>query len=211
MIARLAARRTPFAETNWPRPLVWLARSFTAAVLTLGVTVGGYAIYCGIIIDAGNFRAVDPGVLYRSAQLSDQDLQAYARQYGIKSVLNLRGPHPGEGWYDGEMDAVHRLALIHYDYPISAKRFVTQREIADLLAIVRTAPKPLLIHCRSGADRSGLLAALYRYAVDGASADQADAQLSLLYGHFPYLTSRTGAMDDSFWAYVHDREHDPSR
>jgi hypothetical protein len=34
------------------------------------------------------------------------------------------------------------------------------------------------------------------------SADQADRELSLVYGHFPYLTSRSKAMDDSFWAFV---------
>ena len=36
----------------------------------------------------------------------------------------------------------------------------------------------------------------------GASADQADRELSLVYGHFPYLASRSKAMDDSFWAFV---------
>ena len=210
MGARLAAW-TGFADATWPRPLVWLVRSLLAAALAAGTAVGGYAIYCGVIIEAGNFHAVDAGVLYRSAQLSDSDLQAYARQYGIKSVLNLRGAHPGEGWYDGEIDAVHQLSIAHYDYPLSAKRFVAAREVGELLDIIRQAPKPLLIHCRSGADRSGLLAALYRYAVDGASAQEADGQLSLLYGHFPYLTSRSGAMDDSFWAYVHDREHTRGR
>jgi protein tyrosine phosphatase (PTP) superfamily phosphohydrolase (DUF442 family) len=211
MIGRLPLQGMPLPSAARPRALVWLVRSFLAALAALGVVSGGYALYCGIIIETGNFRAVDPGVLYRSAQLGDQDLQAYARRYGIKSVLNLRGSHPGEAWYDGEMDAVHQLALVHYDYPLSAKRFVTPRQIADLLDIVRRAPKPLLIHCRSGADRSGLVAALYRYAVDGADADNADAQLSLLYGHFPYLTSRSGAMDASFWAYVSDREHTPVR
>ena len=210
MTAPIAAGRTLLLKSAWPRPLVWLVRSFSAVLLALGVVTGGYAIYCAVIIETGNFHAVDPGVLYRSAQLGDQDLQAYARRYGIKSVLNLRGAHPGEAWYDGEMDAVHQLALVHYDYPLSAKRFVTSGEIAELLDIVRRAPKPLLVHCRSGADRSGLLAALYRYAVDGDSAAQADAQLSLVFGHFPYLTSRSGAMDDSFWAYVGNREHSPA-
>jgi protein tyrosine/serine phosphatase len=80
---------------------------------------------------------------------------------------------------------------------------VTAPQIARILDIVRRAPKPLLIHCMSGADRAGLVAALYDYAIAGESADKADGQLSLAYGHFPYLTSRTGAMDASFWAFVH--------
>ena len=74
----------------------------------------------------------------------------------------------------------------------------------QILAIVHDAPKPLLIHCKSGADRAGLVSALYQYALAGAPAAEADRQLSLAYGHFPYLTSRSGAMDDSFWAFVYE-------
>jgi protein tyrosine/serine phosphatase len=74
--------------------------------------------------------------------------------------------------------------------------------VADLLAIMRRAPKPLLVHCKSGADRTGLVSALYRFAIEGKGADEADRQLTVLYGHFPYLASRTRAMDDSFWAFV---------
>ncbi|HTT80850.1 MAG TPA: tyrosine-protein phosphatase, partial [Stellaceae bacterium] len=150
----------------------------------------------------GNFHAVQPGVLYRSAQLSRGELETLARRYGIKSVLNLRGANPGRAWYEGEMAAVRDLGIAHYDDALSAKRLVPRQRIAEILAIVRRAPKPLLIHCESGADRSGLVAALFDYAIRGESAAEADRQLSLAYGHFPYLTSRTGAMDRSFWAFV---------
>jgi protein tyrosine/serine phosphatase len=180
-----------------------LLRASIGIVLAVVLGAGSYAAYCGILIREGNFHAVQPGVLYRSAQLSPAELGLLVRQYGIKSVLNLRGAHAGAPWYDGEIAAVHTLGAVHYDYPISAKRLVTSRQIAELLDIVRRAPKPLLIHCKSGADRSGLVAALYEYAVDGESAADADRQLSLVYAHFPYLTSRSGAMDDSFWAFVH--------
>jgi protein tyrosine phosphatase (PTP) superfamily phosphohydrolase (DUF442 family) len=184
------------------RPVVWLLRTTAAAAVSLGLVAAAVAIYCGAIIYDGNFRAVQEHVLYRSAQLGEGDFKVFARQYGLKSVLNLRGAHPGTHWYDEEMAAAHDLGISHYDYPLSAKRFVTGREVDEILAIIREAPKPLLIHCQSGADRSGLVAALYRFALTSASAAAADEQLSLVYGHFPYLTSRSGAMDKSFWAYV---------
>jgi protein tyrosine phosphatase (PTP) superfamily phosphohydrolase (DUF442 family) len=193
------------------RPVRWLAGAVATVSIALFLGAAGLALYCGAIIYDGNFQAVQEHVLYRSAQLRRGELELFARQYGLKSVLNLRGAHPGTYWYDQEMAATHDLGLSHYDYPLSAKRFVTGREIADILAIVRHAPKPLLIHCQSGADRSGLVAALFRYAVAGASAAEADRQLSLLYGHFPYLTSRSGAMDDSFWAYVAARRDSAAR
>ena len=184
------------------KPIAWLARSLKIAAVAVGLSAASLGAYCGVVVYDGNFHAVQQGVLYRSAQPGKADLEAAARQHGIKSVLNLRGAHIGEPWYDEEMAAARGLGLSHYDYPISAKRFVTSRQIGEILDIVRQAPKPLLIHCKSGADRAGLVAALYRYVETGASAEQADGELSLVYGHFPYLTSRSGAMDDSFWAFV---------
>jgi protein tyrosine phosphatase (PTP) superfamily phosphohydrolase (DUF442 family) len=184
------------------RPVRWLVRTIATVSVSLFLGSAGLALYCGAIIYDGNFHAVEEHVLYRSAQPDKAELALFARRYGIKSVLNLRGANPGSSWYDDEMAASRDLGLRHYDYPLSAKRFVTGRQIAELLAIIRDAPKPLLIHCQSGADRAGLVAALFRYAVTGASAVTADRQLSLVYGHFPYLTSRSGAMDRSFWAYV---------
>lgn len=94
------------------------------------------------------------------------------------------------------------LNVKHYDYGIWASGIASFEQIGDILAIVRAAPKPLLIHCQSGADRSGLVAALYVAEVERRPVDEAARQLSLIYGHFPYLTSKTGAMDQSFWDYV---------
>jgi protein tyrosine/serine phosphatase len=201
MVAQ-AARRTGAVPSMRPRPVAWLIRSLKIATVAVGVTAASIGGYWGFLQYEGNLHPVADGLLYRSAQLSGAELASAARQYGIKSVLNLRGPNAGSRWYDDELAESRALGLVHYDYSLSAKRFVTGKQIADILDILRQAPKPLLVHCKAGADRAGLVAALYRYAVAGASAADADQELSLLYGHFPYLTSRSGAMDDSFWAFV---------
>lgn len=187
-----------------PQLLRRLTRSLGVLAAAIGLGAAALGAYCGIVVYEGNFHAVSPGVLYRSAQPSDAELQSFVQQYKIRSVLNLRGANTGSPWYDDEVKESRALGLAHYDYGLSARRLVTGRQIADILDIMRRAPKPLLVHCMSGADRAGLVAALYRYAVAGASPEDADRELSLVYGHFPYLTSRTGAMDDSFWAYVRD-------
>src|SRR5712692_5686008 len=193
------------------RPVAWLVRSLKVATVAVGLTAASIGAYWGAIQYQGNLHAVSNGVLYRSAQLSKTELRSAAREYRIKSVLNLRGAHAGQSWYDDEIAAAGELGLAHFDYPLSAKRFVTSQQIDEILDIVRKAPKPLLIHCRSGADRSGLVAALYRFSETGASAVEADRELSLVYGHFPYLTSRSVAMDDSFWAFVHSRDRAAAR
>lgn len=206
MLARYAGWGQAGADAGPIRstPVAWLLRSLKIAAVTVGLGAASIGAYCGVVVYDGNFHAVRQGVLYRSAQPGKAELESAARRHGVKSVLNLRGAHVGEPWYDGEIAAARELGLAHYDYPISAKRFVTGQQIREILDIVRQAPKPLLIHCKSGSDRTGLVAALYRYVETGESAAQADGELSLVYGHFPYLTSRSGAMDDSFWAFVRD-------
>jgi protein tyrosine/serine phosphatase len=181
--------------------------------LALGIFVAvalpaaSLAVYCGAVVYSGNLHAVSEGVLYRSAQLSKDGFAASIRQYNIKSILNLRGAHPREAWYDDEVAVSQENGVTHYDIALSSKRFVDEQRAEEILALVRDAPKPLLIHCKSGADRTGLVAALYRYALEHAAPADADRQLSLAYGHFPYLTSKSGAMDDSFWAFVGHSTH----
>ena len=179
-----------------------LRRSIKIAVVTVGLTAGSCGAYWGAIQYQGNFHTVKEGAFYRSAQLNKDELQSAIREHKIRSVLNLRGAHPGQAWYDEELAASHSLGIAHYDYSLSSHRFVTRQQIGEVLGIVRDAPKPLLVHCKAGADRTGLVSALYRFADEGVSADQADRELSLVYGHFPYFTSRSRAMDDSFWAFV---------
>jgi undecaprenyl-diphosphatase len=186
-----------------PRPIARLMRSLKIAGVSVGLIAAAIGGYWGLVQYDSNLHTVSAGTLYRSAQLSKDETRWAVQEYRIKSVLNLRGAHAGQGWYDDEIAAAAELDLAHFDYRLSAKRLVTSQEIEEILGIMRKAPKPLLIHCKSGADRTGLVAALYRFSETGASAADADRELSLLYGHFPYLTSRTAAMDDSFWAFVH--------
>src|SRR5579863_7895752 len=129
-------------------PTAWLIRSLKIAAVSVALVAGSLGAYCGVIIYEGNVHAIEDGILYRSAQLGKAGLESVARQYGIKSVLNLRGANAGSPWYDNELVEARELGLAHYDYPLSAKRFVTGRQIADILDIVRRAPKPLLIHCK---------------------------------------------------------------
>lgn len=195
-MTRLVRSRFP------PGPIRWIK----IGIVAVGLTAGSCGAYWGAIQYQGNFHTVKEGAFYRSAQLSKDELQRAIREHKIRSVLNLRGAHPGQAWYDEELAMSQALGITHYDYGLSAHRFVTRQQIGEVLGIVRDAPKPLLVHCKAGADRAGLVSALYRFAGEGVSADQADRELSLIYGHFPYLASRSKAMDDSFWAFVRTQE-----
>ena len=80
-----------------------LTRTVTAGVIFIVLTAGSIGGYWGAVQYGGNFHTVEEGALYRSAQLSADELQTAIRDHGIKAILNLRGAHPGEPWYDGEV------------------------------------------------------------------------------------------------------------
>jgi protein tyrosine/serine phosphatase len=153
----------------------------------------------------GNIHAVEPGVLYRSAQLGESALSDIIDDYHIKSVINLRGANLQASWYRAELAVTQARGVVHYDVPLSANDMVAPAVLAKIDALLRQAPKPVLIHCQSGADRTGLVAAIYEYAIAARPAEEAEEQLSLRYGHVPYLWSRTGAMDRSFEIFVRQK------
>jgi len=177
----------------------WLIAGTAVLALTVASAGGFYAA----VESGGNFHTVEAGSVYRSRQLSGPELDEAIATYGIKSVLNLRGAHPGREWYDAELAVATERNVAHYDYALSARRRVTPEQLEEILAIIRVAPKPILIHCKAGSDRTGLVAAVYLLS-HGEPPDEADGALSLRYGHFPWLGSRTKAMDESFEGYVVD-------
>ncbi len=156
------------------------------------------ALYLGLLQIDGNFHTVAVGRLYRSAQPTAGNLTAYAHAFGIKSIINLRGRHPGEPWYEDEMRVSNELGLHHIDLALSARRELSTAQLLELEKALREAPVPILVHCKSGADRTGLAAALYEFKVEHLPADAAAAQLSWVYGHWPYFRSRSAAMDRTF-------------
>lgn len=178
-----------------------LGNILLTAAATVGIACGSYAAYCGLLIWSGNHHTVAEGQLYRSAQLNGSEFGEEIDAHYIRTVLNLRGPNPTDSWYQEEVAATRAHGAVHYEVGISAREPVAPEKVEQILAVLRDAPKPILVHCKSGADRTGFVAALYRYAIEGQSAKIAAHELSLRYGHFPYLTSKSWAMDESADAY----------
>lgn len=159
-----------------------------------------FGAYLGILILSGNFHEVLPGQLYRSAQLSGERLGQEIDRYGIKTVINLRGENVGKGWYDDEVAATAAHGATHVDFGMSASKDLTPEKTQRLLALLKTAEQPILVHCMSGADRTGLASVIFLQQVAGVDEEEAEWQLSPLYGHInlPFLGAY--AMDDSWEA-----------
>ncbi len=158
-------------------------------------------------IEEGNFTIVIPNTLYRSATLSHHEWKEIRREHPpFNSVLNLRGKSHAE-WYTREETLSANSGITFFTLGLSANTEPDLTTMEALVEMMRAAPKPLLVHCKQGADRTGLALALYAYAIEGKPAEEAAKQLSIRWGHFPWLTSRTGAMDAAFKAYVEANPH----
>jgi len=173
----------------------------------LGLSCGAYAAYLQL---SGNFHPVIEGQLYRSAQPTADELASYVQTHGIKTVINLRGHHPGVEWYDREVAMAKGLGIEHIDFSMSASKMISPQKAAQIVSLMASAPKPILIHCQSGADRSGLVAALYVKKIAGWDEHKAQGQLSFYYGHVGIpIVSSAYAMDRS-WQDIEAGDRKPA-
>jgi protein tyrosine/serine phosphatase len=174
------------------------SRLRTSALFVLGAAVAAGA-YAAMLQLGGNFHTVIAGEIYRSAQPSAAEISRYQAEFGIRTIVNLRGPGTGRSWYDQEVSAARQLGIVHVDFRMSANKDFSQERAAELVQILRSAHKPILIHCRSGADRSSLAAALYVAGIAQGGEEAAEEQISIRFGHFGIpLLSPTYAMDRSW-------------
>ena len=143
-----------------------------------------------------NFAPVAPEV-YRANHPDHRRFTDYA-QMGIKSVLNLRGSARQSHYlFEAETCAVLGLTLV--DISLSARKAPPKKALNQLLGAFDTIEKPFLMHCKSGADRTGLAAALYLMVVERQPLDIARKQLSFRFLHIK--RSATGILDHFFDTY----------
>ena len=192
------------SNTGLKRCGKYLLAVFLCAVMAVGVFVLQLAA-------RHNFHVVSAGRIYRSGRMDPDSLARAIHEHGIKSIFNLCGGSDSNEWYRSETATARELGVKHFDFNLSASRELNNGEMEQIVAMLDSAPKPILIHCKTGSDRTGLVGALYLYSLEGEPADTASHELSIAYGHVPYLFWRsTVAMDNSFWRYVKDHEHRPS-
>lgn len=172
-------------------------RRLIAAFLVVLGLAGVPAGWAGYLWLSGNVHEVEAGSFYRSAQLSPEGLASVLDRYGIRTVINLRGPSSAR-WYAEERAVSTDKGIAHVDIALSANREPDPATIQELTRLLRDSPRPILVHCKGGADRSGLASALFLLTAEHRPAEEAGGQLSMVYGHFPWLFSRTSAMDRTF-------------
>jgi len=139
------------------------------------------------------------GRVYRSAQLGPARLRTVVEQNGIRTILNLRGYSPDFDWYQDEARVARDSHVCLEDVTLSASRLPPPKELRRLVEVLDGTEYPILIHCRRGSDRTGLVAALILLLQSDAEVSAARAQCGPRYGHFRALS--TARMDEFFDFY----------
>lgn len=157
------------------------------------------------LVDHGAIRAIYSnfydlgGGMYRSSQPSPAQLRKYQRKFGLRSVVNLRGDH-GYGSYAMEKEACATLGITLHDVRLYSRTPPEVEEVHAMDELFKSIEYPALLHCKSGADRAGIGAALYRILHLGHPVEEAMAELGWKYGHFKQ--AKTGVLDFFFATYV---------
>jgi protein tyrosine/serine phosphatase len=146
-----------------------------------------------------NFHTVVPGRCYRCAQPSPANLRMVARTYGIRTIINLRGVEERR-WYENERAIAHDLGIHMGDHGMWAQRPPTEQEFHDVVRAMDEAVEPIVIHCVSGIDRTGIVSAVFLLLRTDATVAEAWGQLSPRYGHNPW--GAAACQDRVLAAYV---------
>jgi protein tyrosine phosphatase (PTP) superfamily phosphohydrolase (DUF442 family) len=183
---------------RWSRPLVTPGDRFSAWVNML-------------IADNGLIRMIYPNLhqiadgAWRGGQPTPGQLRAFARRGG-RGVISLRAGR-GFGSLPLELEACRDAGLTYHNMVIRAGTLPTRDELRAAANLFRTIERPVLIHCLSGADRSGFASALFLMLAEDRPSTEARRQLSLRYGHNP--VGKAGVLDAFFEAYQRDTELHP--
>ena len=105
--------------------------------------------------------------LYRSAQPEPAGFTAL-EQLGVRSVLNLREFHK-------DTRKARNTKLLLMAYPVAAGE-VTAADVENCLKLIDHAPKPVLVHCWHGSDRTGIVVAAYRIVFQKWSVEDAEKE-----------------------------------
>lgn len=122
---------------------------------------------------------------------------------GVKTIINLRGGFDAS-FHALEKDACARLGMKMVDFTITSREVPIRERVHGAKALFESVEYPALMHCKSGADRAGIMSVFYMHFRKGVPIREAMDQLSLKYLHVKQ--GKTGVLDFVFERYLEQGE-----
>ncbi|MDZ4317507.1 MAG: protein tyrosine phosphatase [Phenylobacterium sp.] len=140
--------------------------------------------------------------LVRTNQPSPEQLAGWKAR-GIKTIINLRGGFDGS-FYLLEKEACAQLGLKLVDFTITSREVPSRARVLGARDLFQSIEYPALMHCKSGADRAGIMSVFYMHFRKGKPIAEALDQLHLRYLHMK--AGKTGVLDYVFERYLAEGE-----
>jgi protein tyrosine/serine phosphatase len=146
-----------------------------------------------------NLYQIDADV-WRSNQPGRRRLRRLKAR-GVRAVLSLRGDSNDASSVIEKRAAAEAGIPLHF-VRMRAYKLPQPEVLLDAVGKLRTLPKPLLIHCKSGADRTGLMVTIYLHVMKGVPLAEARRALGWQYAHASW--GKAGIVHEVLDAYARD-------
>ena len=119
--------------------------------------------------------------LYRGAQPAQKGF-AELKRLGVTTVVNLRTGRQGS---TTERKEVENLKIRYVNIPVGGWSPPTNAQVTQFLSLVKNSGgQKVFVHCHFGDDRTGVMIATYRIAVEHWTADQAVQEMRSFGFHY---------------------------
>jgi tyrosine-protein phosphatase SIW14 len=178
----------PQAQVHKP---TFAARLIGAAALFLAVcaTPPARADACShpLATQIANSCVVTENVLWRGAK-PDVTAATELIDRGVRVVVNLELAHDDRDAFRAARPALSQPHEIEYfrvrdwEPNVILAPGLLDRHVAAFIAIMRSQPKPIYVHCRSGQNRTGVMVAAYRVLEENVPVESAISEMAAYQG-----------------------------
>jgi protein tyrosine/serine phosphatase len=154
-----------------------------------------------------NFHRIDESA-FRSSQPTTYQLRSIIKKHGIKTVLNLRGYERNSPLQALEERVCEEMGVKLVYIEAYSRKIPEVKTLEKFKEVFGSIEYPVLIHCKSGADRAGLGSMLYLHYHKGVALEHTNQLKLWPYGHIKH--ARTGLIDLFVELYAARKQDEPS-
>jgi protein tyrosine/serine phosphatase len=124
------------------------------------------------------------------------------RDRGIRTIVNLR--HGVDSHHVLEQEACDKYGVKQVYFIVWSREAPSREQVLGAKTLFEELEYPAMMHCKSGADRAGVMGVLYMHFRKGLPISEAIRQLSFKFGHV--RAGLTGVLDYCFEKYIREVE-----